>query len=221
MQLKNLLGMGGPMGQGNLGQGQGKGQDDVDEWDNQDQPMAQWMREREREKGDGSGGDSHFGSSSRSQQWNSKIGQMGGQVQGLGQGQGQQGSMKLSNSGGRMSAYAQAPPPLGKNKSSESTFMPQSLIEWTESHLGAFANKPELRGILEYCYKTENPAEVRDCFIKYFGSNNQVLQMYIITYKSLYIRKKKSFFFFRIFFCVLFRFLERVSCASRSIFLPI
>ena len=164
--MKNLLGMGG----GN------QGQMEDDEWAAQEM-MAQRMREnaaRDREKLD-NGPDSHFGSSSRIQQqgnWGNKaVGQMGNQ--------GQQGQMKLSN-GGRMPVYAQAPPPLGKNKPSDN-FIPQGLLEWCESHLGPVANKPELRGVLEYCYKTENPAEVRDCFINYLGSSNQVLRIRAYT----------------------------------------
>ena len=125
-----------------------------------------------------------------------QIGQIGQQIggqnqnqqQNLGQNQNHLGLIKPIN-GSRVPVYAQAPPPLGavyaqappplgkKSQGQEMGYnMPSALLDWSENQLGIFArgNREELREVLEYCYKLENPAEIRDFLISRFGSTQQV-----------------------------------------------
>jgi hypothetical protein len=53
-----------------------------------------------------------------------------------------------------------------------------NLMDWSEAQVTTMFNghvdKQELRGVVEYCCKQNNPVMIRDAFIGYLGSSNSV-----------------------------------------------
>ena len=91
--------------------------------------------------------------------------------------------------------YAQAPPPLGKNRPemgmgmSSNMNMNLNLVDWSEAQMIAMCNghldKQELRNVVEYCCKQNNPMMIRDAFINYLGSSNLVRNTSTLLYSTL------------------------------------
>ena len=98
--------------------------------------------------------------------------------------------------GNKMAMYAQAPPPLGKSRleMGMSPNLNLNLIDWSEGQLLPFSEKMggDLRGLIEHCYKLDNPNEVRDTFNNYLGPSMQVSQ-YGAVVKILYGHPSCSF----------------------------
>ena len=106
--------------------------------------------------------------------------------------------------GVRMPVYAQAPPPLGKNRPDMGGMgmapnmnmnmnmnmgMNMNLMDWSEAQVATMFNghvdKQEVRGVVEYCCKQSNPAIIRDTFNSYLGSSNVVRHFSCILFNSI------------------------------------